>query len=240
LGSIEQFKSIGAWAQSLPVVLDGRPFTFDRHEYLIEPYSEHHRDVSHLKSTQMGLSTLGMLMAIYGARYRNFVGILYLFPSKSDVYDFSRGRVNPLIEDNPDTIGKWIQNTDSAGLKKVWNAFLYFRGMRSAIGLKSLPVDFLILDELDEANQNAIDMAMARMAHSEFKEVMRLSNPTLPDYGIDAAFQLTDQRYWLLKCPKCNAYTDLVGTFPTESGKEVTTLLEVGDRVIRACEKCQA
>jgi len=122
----------------------------------------------------------------------------------------------------------------------VWNAFLYFRGMRSAIGLKSVPIDFLVLDELDEANQNAIDMAMARMAHSEFKEVMRLSNPTLNDYGIDAAFHLTDQRYWLIKCQKCNQNTDLVGTFPTEPNKAVETLLEVDGRVIRACIKCQA
>ena len=75
-------------------------------------------------------------------------------------------------------MGRWLQDTDSVGLKRVWNAHLYFRGMRSAIGLKSIPIDFLILDELDEANPNAIDMAMARMSHSEFKEVLRLSNPT--------------------------------------------------------------
>jgi len=181
----------------------------------------------------MGLSTLGMLRAIYGARYRDFKGILYLFPSRADVLDFSRGRVNPLIEDNPDTIGQWLQNTDSVGLKKVWNAFLYFRGMRSAVGLKSVPVDFIIMDELDEAPQNSIDMAMARMSHSEFKEVLKLSNPTLPDYGIDLAFQQTDQRYWHIKCQKCNAWNNLDETFPD-------CLLELKDQVVRACRKCQA
>jgi len=181
----------------------------------------------------MGLSTLGMLQAVYGARYRGFKGILYLFPSRVDVLDFSRGRVNPLIEDNPDTIGQWLKDTDSAGLKKLWNAFLYFRGMRSAIGLKSIPVDFIVMDELDEAPQNAQDMAMARMSHSEFKEVLKLSNPTLPDYGIDLAFQETDQRYWHVKCQKCNAWNNLDETFPD-------CLLELEDGVIRGCQKCQA
>ena len=154
--------------------LDGHPFTYDRHEYLIEPYRDDHPHIVEMKAAQLGLSTKSMLKAIYGARYRGFGGVLYLFPSRSDVLDFSRGRVNPLIEDNPDTIGSWVKDTDSAGMKKVWNCFLYFRGMRSAVGLKSIPADFLILDELDEGNQKAVDMAIERMAHSEFKEILNI------------------------------------------------------------------
>jgi len=34
--------SLGEWATLTPIVLDGRPFTFDRHEYLIEPYRDDH------------------------------------------------------------------------------------------------------------------------------------------------------------------------------------------------------
>jgi hypothetical protein len=104
-------------------------------------------------------------------------------------------------------------------------------------------VDLLVLDELDEAPQNAVDVAMERMAHSEFKEVLKLSNPTLPDYGIDKAFQETDQRYWLLKCEACGQWTCLENTFPDclvtlksprrshESDKGI-------GRVVRACQKC--
>ena len=224
---------LGEWAESLPIILDGKPFTFDKHEYLIEPYADDHPDQTFMKGTQLGLTSLGMLRSIYGARYRGFKGILYLFPSRSDVIDFSKGRVTPLIEDNPETIGSWVRETDAANIKQVWNAFLYFRGMRSRAGLKSVPIDFLILDETDEAPQNAIDMAMERMAHSEFKEVLKLSNPTLPDFGIDRAFQETDQKYWLLKCPKCGEYTCLEDTFPD-------CLVTVNNHVIRACQKCKS
>jgi len=136
-----------------------------------------------------------------------------------------------LIDENPDTIGKWIKDTDSANIKRIWNAFLYLRGMKSRVGLKSIPVDLTVFDELDEAPQLAIDMALERMAHSEFKEVLKLSNPTLPDYGIDAAFQETDQRYWLLKCDKCGEYTCLEDTFPD-------CLKTVKGEVIRVCQKC--
>jgi hypothetical protein len=174
-----------------------------------------------------------MLKVAYGARYGDYRGILYLFPSKSDVTDFSKGRIDPLIQENPDTIGKWIRDTDSANIKRIWNAFLYLRGMKSRVGLKSVPIDFTIMDELDEARQNAIGMAMERMSHSEIREVLKLSNPTLPDYGIDKAFQETDQRYWLLKCEKCGEYTCLEDTFPD-------CLITIKGHVIRACQRCHA
>ncbi|UCC95817.1 MAG: phage terminase large subunit family protein [Candidatus Omnitrophota bacterium] len=128
---------------------------------------------------------------------------------------------------------EWVRDTDSANIKRIWNAFLYLRGMKSRVGLKSIPVDFLCLDELDEAPPNAIDMAMERMGHSEFKEVLKLSNPTLPDYGINRAFQETDQRFWLLKCEKCGKYTCLEDTFPD-------CLITVRGQVIRACRKCHS
>ena len=54
------------------------------------------------------MTSKAMLRAMYQARYRNYRGILYLFPSKSDVLDFSKGRISPLIDDNPETIGKWV------------------------------------------------------------------------------------------------------------------------------------
>jgi hypothetical protein len=215
------------------IILDGKPFTFDRHEYLIGPYKDDHPHQVEEKAAQMGLTSKAMLKAAYRARYGAYRGILYLFPSRSDVTDFSKGRIDPLIDENPDTIGKWLRDTDSANVKRIWNSFLYLRGMRSRTGLKSVPVDFIIFDELDEAPQNAIDMAMERMGHSEYREVLKLSNPTLPDYGIDKAFQETDQRYWLLKCEKCGEYTCLEDTFPG-------CLLVVNDKVIRACQKCHS
>nr|BDD45670.1 hypothetical protein 18 [Desulfobacterales bacterium] len=230
-GADDADKPFHEWVKG--IVLDGRPFTYDRHEYLIEPYRDTHPHQVELKAAQLGLTSKAMLRVVYGARHGGFRGILYLFPSKSDVTDFSKGRIDPLIHDNPETIGKWLQDTDSANIKRIWNAFLYLRGMKSRVGLKSIPIDLTVFDELDEAPQNAVDMAVERMAHSEFREILKLSNPTLPDYGIDKAFQDTDQRYWLLKCEKCGGHTCLEDTFPA-------CLKTVSGRVIRACQKCDS
>ena len=125
------------------IILDGKPFTYERHEYLIEPYRDDHPHQVEEKAAQMGLTSKAMLRVAYGARYGGYRGILYLFPSKSDVTDFSKGRIDPLIDENPDTIGKWLKDTDAANIKRIWNAFLYLRGMKSRIGLKSIPVDLI-------------------------------------------------------------------------------------------------
>jgi hypothetical protein len=219
------------WLIKENVILDGKPFSFKGHEYLIEPYKDMHPFQVEIKATQLGLTSKALLRVLYGCRYGNYRGIAYLFPSRTDVTDLSRTRLTPLIEDNPGNIGQWIRDTDSANVKKIWNSFLYLRGMKSRVGLKSVPIDFEVFDELDEAPPNSVDMALERMAHSEQGHLLFLSNPTTPDYGIDRLFQTTDQQYWLLKCPACNEYTNLVDTFPE-------CLQTVRGRTYRACMKC--
>lgn len=216
--------------QKPPLMVDGFPFSFDKHEYLKEPYQDNHPFQVDMKAAQKGLTTRAMLRVVYNGRYRGFRGILYLFPSRTDVSDFSKSRIDPLVDENPDTIGQWIKDTDATNIKRVWNCFLYLRGMKSRVGLKSVPGDFIVYDELDEAAQNAVDMADERMSHSAFKEKMMLSNPTIPDYGIHKHFLLSDQKYWLLRCG-CGQWNDLVKDFPK-------CLVEIKNKVIRACRKC--
>jgi hypothetical protein len=139
----ENAKPFDQWVTK--VSLDGKPLTFHKHEYLREPYEDAHPHVVEMKAAQMGLTTKAMLSALYLCRFGGIRGVLYLFPSRTDVLDFSRSRVAPLIEENCDTIGCWIRDTDSAGLKQE-DAFLYLRGC-NRVGLK-VPVDYTVMDEL--------------------------------------------------------------------------------------------
>jgi len=227
----------GEWAASVPIILDGKPFTFNKHEYLIEPYKDDHPFRVWIKAAQLGLTTLAILEQFYRARYQSDKyrrGLGYYFPSRSDVSDLTKTRINPLIDDNPSTLGAWVQDVDAANVKMICKTPLYLRGMKSTVSAKSVAIDALTFDELDEANQDIISMIIERMGHSDAGDQLYLSNPTLPDYGIDALWQTTDQQHWLLKCPKCNEYTNLIETFP-----DCLHTLQ-GGRVIRACCKCGA
>ena len=60
--------------------------------------------------------------------------------------DFSRSRVGPLLADNPFLKGM-MTDTDTTGLKRIGEAHIYFRGMKSTVGMKSVPADMIVLDQ---------------------------------------------------------------------------------------------
>jgi hypothetical protein len=111
--------------------------------------------------------------------------------------------------------------------------------MVSTVGIKSIPVDQIVFDELDEAPPEAKSLAKERLAHSDYKRIIELSNPSLPGYGIDEAYQHSDQRHWTIRCDGCGTWTALDKEFPTTLGKEVKIIREREDgEHYRACPKC--
>jgi hypothetical protein len=113
--------------------------------------------------------------------------------------------------------------------------------MQSTVGLKSVPADLVVFDELDETTPEMKSLALERLAHSDFKRVIELSNPSLPDYGIDEAYQRSDQRHWTLKCPACGVWTSPEKEFPRKRGEEVRIIRprKEGGHYL-ACPKCEA
>jgi len=218
--------------------LDARPFSFEGPEFLRQVYDDQAPHIVLSKAAQIGGTTAAILRAIHTC----IIGldVMYFFPTRSDVLDFSRARVNPLVAENP-FLAKLISDTDTMGVKKIGDAHLYFRGMQSNVGMKSVPADLIVFDELDEAEPQAKAMARERLGHSDYKRIFELSNPSLPDYGIDEAFQRSDQRHWTVRCPSCAAWTALDRVFPTKLGQEVTIILPRPDgSFYRACPKCAA
>jgi hypothetical protein len=90
-------------------------------------------------------------------------------------------------------------------------------------------------------NKSWDQMARERIAHSDYKRIIELSNPSLPGYGIDEQYERSDQRHWTLKCPSCGEWTCLEREFPKKLGEEVRIILPRPDGgFYRACPRCQA
>ena len=189
------------------------------------------------KAAQVGGTTWAILRSLHACL--TGLNVIYFFPTRTDVLEFSKSRVGPLLGDNP-FLSKLISDTDTAGLKRIGDAHLYLRGMQSTVGMKSVPADLIVFDELDETPPAAKNLARERLAHSDYKRMIELSNPSLPDYGIDEVYQASDQRHWTLKCPGCGAWTALEKEFPRKIGQGVTIILPRPDGTFyRACPKCQ-
>jgi len=214
-----------AWIYHMGITLRGSPFKIEGHEYEIDILNCGARRQCAIKGAQMGLTEVNVLRTLHGHIYNRYPqGSLYLFPTRDDVTDFSKGRFQPLITDNA-SIQKHVMNTDAANIKRVGSSMLYFRGARAGkkIGgikstssaLKSVPVDRIVYDERDEMSDEMVDLASERISHSEIQEEFFLSTPTIPDYGIDRLYQQSDQQVWMLRCQKCNKDTCLEIEFPS-------------------------
>jgi len=222
--------SCAYWLQHCKVNLPGGQFSFKDHEYQTEPIDSPFRRICYMKGTQGGFTELEVLKTLHGLIYRRYPqGALYLFPTTDDVVEFSKSRFNPLIAGNKEQIGRFVKpggrGTDMASLKKVNDAFLYLRGARltqkvsgnseggESSKLRSIPVDRVVFDEVDLMDPDVIAKAVGRMGHSSVKEEVYISNPTIPDFGIDRIFQTSDQRHWFRKCG-CGKWTCAELSFP--------------------------
>lgn len=110
---------------------------------------------------------------------------------------------------------------------------VFFRGLESKAGVKSLSADASIYDELDESDQSQVAQAKKRMSASDIKFVRELSTPTLPDYGINRRFQESDQHYYAFKCDGCSHFNILEQTFPNCFKQDRQ------GNYYRACSRCQ-
>jgi hypothetical protein len=223
------------WAQRR-VRLDGRPFRFEGHAYLKAIYDDTAPHIVLSKAAQIGGTTWAILKAFHACAMG--LNVMYFFPTRTDVLEFSKSRVGPLLAYNP-FLSRLMRDTDTAGLKRIGSAYLYLRGMQSTVGMKSVPADMIVFDELDEATPDAKSLARERLAHSDYKRVVELSNPSLPDYGIDEVYRQSDQRHWTICCDSCTTWTALDKAFPAKLGQEVTVIREGEDgSYYRACPKC--
>lgn len=246
----EQIASADAayWAIFSKIKLQAGEFSFVNHEYQQEPLQSTARRRCCMKATQGGWTEIEVLRVLHGLIYGIYRrGVLYMFPTNDDVGDFSKSRFNPLIAANREAIGKYVKGggtkgTDTTYLKKVCDAFLYLRGARltqsTGIGekessrMRSIPADVCVFDELDLMDMDVVAKALGRMHASDKQHEVYISNPTLPEYGIDSIFQKSDQRYLHIKCPHCNEYTCAALEFP-----ECVKLRENGTGYIE-CKKC--
>ena len=251
--SPEQIRYIMQEQDCLMWVLDNKlqvapgPWKLEKHEYQVDWLKETAPEQIFIKGAQIGATETLVLKTLHGHIFGKYPqGSMYLFPTTRDVSDFSKARFDPLIQLNP-FIGEHVKSaglkgTDAQNIKKIGRGHLYLRGAKStrniggakksSTGLKSAPVDRVVFDELDEMEPDMIELAKHRVMHSDVKELMYLGTPTIPDYGVDKKYKTSDQRVWMLECPKCGKETCLELEFPNSLKRRVD------GSVYRCCIYC--
>ncbi len=231
------------WASRNQIKLMGNTtFTLNKCGYMQDIMTDPARHRVVMKGAQARITTLFMLESIHALIYNRFPqGVIYYFPSRDAVEDFSKTRFGPLIQDNP-CIKKFLKSTDSVFAKKVGKAFLTLKGAtatkvlkgrkKDSASVRSTPADMVIRDERDLFDNTMVEMTTDRLLNSTFKKEVDLGTPTMPDFGIDKEFQRSDQKYWLIKCGHCNQYTCIATDFPN-------SIRYKDGKPYYACVKCE-
>jgi phage terminase large subunit GpA-like protein len=151
-----------------------------------------------MKCIQVGVSALTARIALYAADVEG-LNAMYVFPTKSDVHDFSDDRIDGMIIRSEYLRGR-LGETVNKSLTQIGGGNVYWRGSNSKSGLQSAAIDVLVLDEYDDLTPKHIPEAERRIAGSLNARIRRVGVPSYPDYGLHNFWEKSDKRLWLLRC----------------------------------------
>lgn len=142
--------------------------------------------------------------------------MLLVQPTVDTAKRFSKQRLAPMIEESPVLKEKIANNTsrdasNSMMTKEFDGGVLIMTGANSAAGLRSMPVRYLFLDEIDaypldvDGEGDPIQLAEKRTTTFARRKVYMCSTPTVKDVSrIEREFNRSDQRRYFVPCPECN------------------------------------
>lgn len=194
------------WAERYREI-DGKAFNLDRFAPLRAIYDDDHPHICVIKPAQRGISEWAINYASFaldrGAEVwtngeKAGLNVGYIFPTKTDLIDFSKERVSGLVEET-EYLRALYEDGDAfnaATFKQVGSSYLYLRGGWNARALKTFPADVIILDEYDEMDPKAPALARRRMNASLVRRELDISTPTVPGVGIHALYLQSDRQVY--------------------------------------------
>jgi phage terminase large subunit GpA-like protein len=137
---------------------------------------------------------------------------LWIMPSAENARNFSKGRWLPFLEDCPPLraqcpISAASGKIDSDKITNMRQEFLSctltFAGAGSESNVKSAPVAYLVLDEIDEIDPEIRLAALERIKGRRDYKIIQTSTPKNEAGGIWEEYLYGDQRKYLMPCPHC-------------------------------------
>ena len=128
----------------------------------------------------------------------------------------SRQRIDPLIEESAALrdLVRPARSRDSGNTmlsKEFAGGILIMTGANSAVGLRSIPARYILLDEVDAYPASAdeegdpVTLAEARsLTFAHRRKVLLISTPTVKGFSrIEREYEASDMRRYFVPCPHC-------------------------------------
>lgn len=183
--------------------LRGKPFSTKGYEFQEAILDDLHPSLVCKKCSQVGLTELQIRKALAFVKRNRGVNAIFTIAEEKLFKKVAQSRILPIIKHDK------VFNTDedegaarSMGIQQFGHSFLYVTACTEG-DATSTPADALFKDEVDLSPQEMLALLSSRLQNSSYKIDQEFSTPTFPGYGIDASFETTDQRLYMVKCEAC-------------------------------------
>lgn len=169
-----------------------------------------------LGGTEAGLNWLGYVI------HHAPGPMLLVQPTVEGAKRVSKQRIDALIESCPELSErvKDPRSRDSGNtqlMKEFPGGVVILTGANSAVGLRSMPVRYLFLDEVDgypgdaDGEGDPVALAMQRTVTFINRKIYLCSTPTIKGFSrIEAAYLESDQRVYEVPCDHCGQYSQIL------------------------------
>lgn len=139
-------------------------------------------------------------------------------PTVDTAKRLSKQRLAPMIEETPRLKAKIAdsRSRDSGNtmmVKEFPGGVMVVTGANSAVGLRSMPVRYLFLDEVDgypadlDGEGDPVQLAERRTTTFARRKIFMCSTPTVKDHSrIEREYVASDQRRFFIPCPHCGEF----------------------------------
>lgn len=172
------------------------------------------REIVVMKSAQVGWTeTLGNVVGYFV--HQDPTSMLLIQPTVEFAKDWSKTRLQPMLRDTPElrALVAEARSRDSGNTiadKSFPGGFIKIVGANAPQGLAGRTVRIVLCDEVDRYPASAgvegdpVSLARKRAATFWNSKVLLGSTPTVQGASrIEAAFEGSDRRYYLVPCPHC-------------------------------------
>src|ERR1035437_2782513 len=182
----------------------GKALDFHYHRYLFDIYSDNSPLLCCIKAGQIGFSTLGIIKTIWLAKNKR-LDVGYILPTVDMVEKFVGSKVNRMAQQNP-VMENWFKDKNSIKQKQIGENYIFYLGAQTDRSAIMLSLDMLVADEYDKSPQDILEIYNSRLQHSNYGYKWVFSNPTIPDFGVDRFWGMSDKKMWHIKHSCLNIY----------------------------------
>ena len=231
---IDEKLPISDWIIKNKIVTEmGKLMEFENHIFLKQPFDDWNQLQVCMKASQIGWSTEAIIKSLWASKMLNYNQI-YTLPSERKLWDFQASKTDEIIKRNA-VFQSWIGKNASLQ-KKVGERFINYRGAFNEQDAIALSSDLNWHDEFDRSKPRIVDLYKSRLSASEYRGRYLFSNPSVPKVGVHKYWLLSDQKHWMMKCEKCDAW-QFLGWFDTTEDSDYAAEIDLKNKVFK-CRKC--